>query len=323
MNPDYITFSKNVFIPVTNICRNKCHYCGFRRDPDNAEAYLMAPNQVDALLKRGVSSRCTEALFTFGEPDESIHEALAGIGYPNFVEYVAGLCKMAIAHGLLPHTNAGTLSYDDFKALKPLNASMGLMLETIASVAAHRDGPSKSPRARLKVIEDAGRLRIPFTTGILVGIGESREDRIKSLMAIRELHLRYGHIQEVIIQPFVPKPNTSMFDHKPPSTEEMQEIIAIARRTLPLEVEIQVPPNLMPPHLSVPYGVSDLGGISPVTIDYINPDNEWPALEALNARTRLRERLPVYPRFVLDKWYGAETEELISKYADEDGFRKC
>jgi len=323
MNPDYITFSKNVFIPITNICRNKCHYCGFRRDPDSADAHLMAPDKVNALLKKGASSNCTEALFTSGEPGELISGALAEIGYSNFVEYVADLCRMAIAHGLLPHTNAGTLSCDELRMLKPLNASMGLMLETIASVAAHEDSPGKSPRERLRVIEDAGRLRIPFTTGILVGIGESREDRIKSLMAIRELHLRYEHIQEVIIQPFVPKPNTPMSNHKPPSTEEMQETIALARRILPPEVAIQVPPNLMPLSLSVPYGASDLGGISAVTIDYINPDNEWPALETLRSRMRLRERLPVYPRFVLGNWYGAETEELISKYADEDGFRKC
>lgn len=283
----------------------------------------MTPDQVSALLKKGTSSNCTEALFTFGEPCELTHEVLAEIGYSNFVEYVADLCKTAIAYGLLPHTNAGTLSYDDFKALKPLNASMGLMLETIASVAAHKDSPSKSPKRRLKTIEDAGRLRIPFTTGILVGIGENREDRINSLMAIRELHLRYGHIQEAIIQPFAPKQNTPMSNHKPPSTEEMQEVVALARRILPPEVVIQVPPNLMPPHLSVPCGASDLGGISPVTIDCINPDNEWPALEMLKACMRLRERLPVYPRFVLDKWYGAETGELIERYADEDGFRKC
>jgi len=282
----------------------------------------MTPDQVRALLEKGASSSCTEALFTFGEPSESIHEALAGIGYSNFIGYVADLCRTAVAHGLLPHTNAGTLSFADFKTLKPLNASMGLMLETTASVAAHRDSPDKSPGERLRVIEDAGRLRIPFTTGILVGIGESREDRIASLMAIRELHLRYGHIQEVIIQPFVPKKNTPMFNHKPPSTEEMQETIVLARRILPPEVAIQVPPNLMPPHLSVPYGASDLGGISPVTIDYINPEDEWPALELLGSCVRLKERLPVYPRFVLDKWYGAETGELVSKYADEDGFRK-
>ncbi|MDI6888565.1 MAG: 7,8-didemethyl-8-hydroxy-5-deazariboflavin synthase subunit CofG [Methanocellales archaeon] len=323
MNPDYVTFSKNVFIPVTNVCRNRCHYCGFRRDPDGAEAYLMTPDQVRTLLNKGASSNCTEALFTFGEPSELIHDALAGIGYLNLIEYVADLCRMAIAHGLLPHTNAGVLSYDDFKALKPLNASMGLMLETIASVAAHKDSPSKSPRERLRVMEDAGRLRIPFTTGILVGIGETHEDRLNSLMAIRELHPRYGHIQEVIIQPFVPKQNTPMFNCEPPSTGEMQETIALARRILPPEVAIQVPPNLMSPNLSVPYGASDLGGISPVTIDYITPENEWPALETLGSCVRLRERLPVYPHFVLDKWYGAETEELINKYADEDGFRKC
>ncbi len=312
MIADYVTFSKNVFIPVTNICRNKCHYCGFGRDVTHPEAFLMTPEQVDEVLRRGISSGCTEALFTFGQPNH--HDT---------IDYVEELCQMAIGHGLLPHTNAGVISYADLKKLKPLNASMGLMVETVEGVKAHRDSPDKVPAVRLKSVEDAGRLKIPFTTGILVGIGETWNDRIESILAIKKLHAKYGHIQEVIIQNFLPKPNTPMAEHFPPTIHDIQQTIATAREILPQEISIQVPPNLMPPHLSVPYGASDLGGISPVTIDYINPDNEWQAPEAFGSSVHFRERLPVYPRFVLKKWYGTETEELISKYADENGFRKC
>lgn len=312
MNADYVTFSKNVFIPVTNICRNRCHYCGFRRDTIHPGAFLMPTEQVDEMLKIGISSGCTEVLFTFGQPS-----------HHDIIDYVVELCQMAIEHGLLPHTNAGVVSYAGLKKLKPLNASMGLMLETVAEMEVHRDSPDKVPALRLNAIENAGRLKTPFTTGILVGIGEAWNDRVDSLLAIKKLHAKYGHIQEVIIQNFVPKPNTPMADHPTPTIREMQRTIATAREILPPEIAIQVPPNLMPPHLSVPYGASDLGGISPVTIDYINPDNEWPAPETLGSSVHFRERLPVYPRFVLKKWYGTETEELISKYADENGFRKC
>lgn len=311
MSADYVTFSKNVFIPVTNICRNKCHYCGFRRDAVHPEAFLMTPEQVDEVLRGGVFSGCTEALFTFGHP-----------GHHDVIDYMAELCQMAIERGLLPHTNAGAVSYADLKKLKPLNVSMGLMVETIGWVEAHRDSPDKVPALRLKAIKDAGRLKIPFTTGILVGIGETWNDRIESLLAIKKLHAKYGHIQEVIIQNFLPKPNTPMAKHSPPTIRDMQQTIATAREILPQEITIQVPPNLMPPQLSIPYGASDLGGISTETVDHINPEREWPAVNELSAMgVSLKERLPIYPRFITAGWYSEEVGELVERYADENGFR--
>ena len=324
--PPYITFSKNVFVPVTNICKNKCGYCGFRRDFSNPEASVMTPDHVEILLKKGVSSNCTEALFTFGEPGNvpEFREMLNEIGYSSFIEYVMGLCQMAIDNGLLPHTNAGALCYADMRRLKPLNASMGLMLETTGEVDAHRDSPGKDPCIRLKAIENAGRLKIPFTSGILVGIGETWNDRAESLLAIRRLHERYGHIQEVIVQNFVPKPNTLMSDLRPPSLEEMQKVVAIARAILPQEIAIQVPPNLVSIGSLVACGASDLGGISSVTIDHINPEARWPSLEELRSMIggiELRERLPIYPPFVQTGWYSSPIEELVKKNSDENGFR--
>jgi FO synthase subunit 1 len=271
----------------------------------------MTSDQVSEVLERGVSSGCTEALFTFGQLEH------------NITDYVVELCQMAIEHGLLPHTNAGVISYVDLKKLKPLNASMGLMLETTANVRAHCDSPDKVPELRLNVIEDAGRLKMPFTTGILVGIGETWNDRIDSLLAIKELHVKYGHIQEVIIQSFMPKPNTPMANCLPPTVHEMQQTIALARRILPSEIAIQVPVNLMSPLLSVPYGASDLGGISTETVDYINPERKWPAINELGSMgLPLKERLPIYPHFVIDGWYSSKIEGLIERYADENGFRK-
>ncbi|MDI6859589.1 MAG: 7,8-didemethyl-8-hydroxy-5-deazariboflavin synthase subunit CofG [Methanocellales archaeon] len=320
----YVTFSKNVFVPVTNICRNRCGYCGFRRDIHSAEASVMTPDHVEILLEKGVSSGCTEALFTFGEPSGAeFGEMLHEIGYSSFIEYVMDLCQMAIDHGLLPHTNAGVLCYADMRKLKPLNASMGLMLETTGEVDAHRVSPGKDPCMRLKTIENAGRLKIPFTSGILVGIGETWDDRIESLLAIRRLHLRHGHIQEVIVQNFVPKPNTPMSNCRAPSLEEMQKVVAIARAILPQEIAIQVPPNLVSIRSLIACGASDLGGISPVTIDHINPEARWPSLEELHSMmgVELRERLPIYPHFVQAGWYSSSIKKLVKRYSDENGFR--
>lgn len=324
--PPYITFSKNVFVPVTNICKNRCGYCGFRRDFSNPEANVMTPDHVETLLEKGVKNNCTEALFTFGEPDNTpeFREILQDIGYSGFIEYVMDLCRMAIDNGLLPHTNAGALCYADLRRLKPLNASMGLMLETTGEVDAHRNSPGKDPCIRLETIDNAGRLKIPFTSGILVGIGETWDDRIESLLAIRKLHERYGHIQEVIIQNFIPKPNTLMSGLRPPPLEEMQKVVAIARALLPREIAIQVPPNLVSIGSLVACGVSDLGGISPVTIDHINPESRCPSLDEIRSMIgdkELRERLPIYPPFVQAGWYSSSIEELVKGYSDENGFR--
>ncbi|MHC1579710.1 MAG: 7,8-didemethyl-8-hydroxy-5-deazariboflavin synthase subunit CofG [Candidatus Alkanophagales archaeon] len=328
-----VTFSKNVFIPVTNVCRNDCAYCGFRaRHP--RDAYLLDEAEVSRLLRAARRRGATEALFTLGEKPELSREFpqyrdwLRELGYGSTLEYLRALCELAVREGLLPHTNAGVLSYEELRYLRDINASMGLMLETIAPVRAHERSPGKRAELRLRTIEDAGRLRIPFTTGILVGIGETFSDIVASLEAIKRLHEKYGHIQEVIIQPFHPKPNTPMRDEKPPSVELMRRVVGVARRILPGEVAIQIPPNLVPLGRIIEFleaGASDLGGISEVTLDYINPEAAWPSEEELAAAVRpfsLRERLPIYPRFVRRGWYSERLATLIRKYSDDEGFRR-
>ena len=268
----------------------------------------------------------TEALFTFGErPEESpvFRERLAAIGYSSTVDYVLELCKIAVEYNLLPHTNAGALSYAELRKLQPYNASMGLMLETTALLRVHDNSPGKNPVFRLRTIENAGMLKIPFTTGILVGIGEKLYDRRESLEAIKKLHERHDHIQEVIIQPFYPKPNTPMKNHPSPSIDDMKRTVYMARQILPEEIAIQIPPNLSPLEL-IRNGATDLGGISSQTIDYINPEATWPTEADMRAGIYpipLRERLPIYPRFVRMGWYSSEISDLIKKLSNEDGLR--
>ncbi|MCD6456208.1 MAG: 7,8-didemethyl-8-hydroxy-5-deazariboflavin synthase subunit CofG [Methanophagales archaeon] len=326
-----VTFSKNVFIPVTNVSRNACDYCVFRaRSPD--DAYLISMNDFLALAK--AKGAATEALFTAGEKPELakpnlssyFKKAILDSGHSSLVEYTRELCKLAIKHGLLPHCNLGVLSREELTVLRDLNASMGLMLETTAAeLEAHRNSPGKIPAERLKMIAEAGKLEIPFTTGLLVGIGENPQDRIRSLHAIKSLHRKYGHIQEVIIQPFIPKPLTPMWNESPPSFEDMKEVVRAAREILPDEIAIQVPPNLTAPRVLIELGASDLGGISERTIDYINPESPWPKEEELRkaiAPFELRGRLPIYPRYIEKGWYSEELKPLIEKYADEDGLRR-
>ncbi|MHC1584824.1 MAG: 7,8-didemethyl-8-hydroxy-5-deazariboflavin synthase subunit CofG [Candidatus Syntropharchaeia archaeon] len=321
----FVTFSKNVFIPLTNVCRNACAYCGFRRSVHEDGATLMEREEVEHIFER--RGNATEALFTFGEKPEEIpifREWLGKIGYSGILDYLYDLCELAIEKGLLPHSNPGILSHSELKKLKEVNASMGLMLETTANLEVHRNSPGKDPKLRIKTIEDAGRLKIPFTTGILVGIGESMEDRKNSLLKIRELHERYDHIQEVIIQPFSPKSSTPMGNHPPPTPEEMKKTVLIAKKILK-DIPIQIPPNLTNPKELIECGASDLGGISEKTIDYINPEHPWPDVDELRRKIypfELRERLPVYPRYVRKRWYGKEVEELVERYAGEDGLRR-
>ncbi len=324
-----VTYSKNVFIPLTNMCRNHCGYCGFRRSPDDPQAYILHPDRVEEILQRGARSGCTEALFTFGErPDEDAKysKRLKAIGYNHTLDYLLDLCRMAIKTGLLPHCNPGVLSYEELALLKPLNASMGLMLETTAHLTAHNDSPGKVPEKRIESIANAGKLKIPFTTGLLVGIGETRTDRVNSLQTITGLHGNYGHIQEVIIQNFTPKPGTSMAGHEPPSFEEMLWTVEQAREILPDDVAVQVPPNLISPGVLIEHGASDLGGISPETIDHINPEHKWPDVEELEQKvgsdTVLRERLPIYPQYILDGWFSDELRPLIHQLTDDEGYRR-
>jgi FO synthase subunit 1 len=325
MTRKYVTFSKNVFIPVTNVCKNACDYCVFRaRSRD--DAYVTTVSDFLTVVRN--KGAATEALFSGGENPEAA--ALSSFfndrveGFSSLVAYTKHLCKLAIQHGLLPHCNLGVLSREELLELKAVNASMGLMLETTAELKAHRNSPGKDPAVRLEMIAEAGRLKIPFTTGLLIGIGEDNEDRIRSLEAIASVHKQYGHIQEVIIQPFLPKQTTAMWHQKQPRFEELKAVVRAARVILPAEIAIQVPPNLTLPKKLIELGASDLGGISERTIDYINPEAPWPTEEELRhkiAPYELRERLPIYPHYIKKGWYSEEIKPLIERYADEDGFR--
>ncbi|WP_135606064.1 7,8-didemethyl-8-hydroxy-5-deazariboflavin synthase CofG [Methanococcoides sp. NM1] len=326
--PEFVTFSRNVFIPVTNICRNRCGYCTFRRDPDHPEARLMSVEEIIPILKNGKEAGCTEALFVFGEYAEEVPEyrkELKKMGYSSTIEYVTELCELAIEIGLLPHTNAGILNRRELEMLKPLNVSMGLMLETTAELKAHCESPGKAPSKRIEMIRTAGELRIPFTTGILVGIGESIEDRKHSLETIASIHKEFGHIQEVIIQNFMPKPDTPMADHIPPTKEEMIQTVSLAREILPDDVAVQVAPNLIEPHILIQHGATDIGGISPTTIDWINPEAEWPSvvdLQQMTGEIPLKERLPIYPHHIKKGWYSSNLSDLIETLTDKNGFKR-
>jgi FO synthase subunit 1 len=262
----------------------------------------MAPEAMEAVLRLGAATgflRCLEPL-----------------GYSTILEYCEAMCRKSIAYGILPHTNAGIMTFSEMEQLRPVNASMGLMLETTARVPAHATSRGKEPAVRLGMIEDAGKLRIPFTTGLLLGIGETMADREESLVAIRDLHKRYSHIQEVIIQNFCPKTGTPMGALTGPATDEICATIRIAREILPEDVAIQIPPNLIDASSLITCGVDDLGGVSPVTIDYVNPEHPWPALEDLRkivGNRELRERLCIYPQFIERGWFHPDLEPLISR----------
>ncbi len=320
-----LTFSRNVFLPLTRTCRNRCAYCGFRRN----DFKFMNKDEVKRLLN--MAKNAVEALFTFGEKPDTFKEfrrKLKDAGYSNFMEYVREMNVLAVKMGFLPHTNAGVLSYSELKFLKPYNASMGLMLEQAVELECHANSPGKKPDVRIRTIKNAGKLRIPFTTGILIGIGEKEYDRVYSLEVISEIHDNYGHIQEVIIQNFTPKPNTPMQNSKPPTIEEMIKTVKIAREKLPRDVTIQIPPNLVKDVTPfVKAGARDFGGISEVTPDYINPEHPWPSVEDLRRAVEscgfeLRERLPIYPKFVRLGWYSHEISQLVKANADEDGYRR-
>jgi FO synthase subunit 1 len=297
-----LTFARNVFLPLTTACRYTCTYCTFYDVP--GEATLMPPEAIREQLRFGAEAGCTEALFTFGDaPDgryTAIHDQLDDRGYATVLDYLHDACEMALEIGLLPHSNPGDLRHDELDRLAEVNASMGVMLETTADVDAHAGSRRKTPERRLGTIRAAGEAAVPFTTGILVGIGESRRDRAESLLAIGNLHDRYDHVQEVIVQPVVPN-ERSDFDR--PSVATMRETVAMARAALPPEVSVQVPPNLAPTRELLDCGIDDLGGVSPVTDDYINPDYAWPAVEELStlaseAGVPLRERLPTHDRYL-------------------------
>ncbi|WP_435155317.1 7,8-didemethyl-8-hydroxy-5-deazariboflavin synthase subunit CofG [Haladaptatus sp. DFWS20] len=314
-----LTYAKNVFIPLTTACRYTCTYCTYFDPP--GEASLLSAEEVRDIVKMGADAGCTEALFTFGDdPDDrytKVNDQLAEWGHDSIHSYLREMCELALEEGLLPHSNPGDQTREQMELVADVNASMGVMLETTADVSAHAGPRRKSPGQRLATIRTAGELDVPFTTGLLVGIGEDWRDRAKSLLAIRELHERYGHIQEVIIQNVVPN-ERSRFEQ--PAVETMRRVVAMARVILPDEISVQVPPNLSPTRELLDCGVDDLGGVSPVTDDYINPDYAWPALRELEdiateGGVPLRERLPVYQRFFdEDEW----TSDRIRRAIDAD-----
>ncbi len=313
-----VTYSRKLFLPITNLCRDRCTYCTFRKDPHDPGAWTMAPEEIADWSARGRALGCKEALMCLGDrPERAFAEyrkTLAGLGAASTAEYVAIACRIALDHGLLPHTNAGVLSGSEMAMLRPLNASMGLMLENVSPRlrlrgGPHRWAPDKEPAARLGMIDAAGALRIPFTTGILLGIGETPAERAQSLVAIRELHERHGHIQEVIIQNFRAKPDIPMAGAPEPDAYDMARAIATARLVLGGSMNVQAPPNLSPGEIELflRSGLNDFGGISPLTPDYVNPEAPWPHIERLAERcTRagfeLAERLAVYPEYINNQW---------------------
>ncbi len=312
--PGVITYSRKVFIPLTNLCRDYCGYCTFRRDPGETGAHTMSPEEVLAVARAGETLGCTEALFSLGDKPEMIfpemRQTLQKLGYRSTLNYLEAMCELVLRETtLLPHPNPGLMSAEWIARLAAVSPSMGLMIETtndslLRPGAAHDNAPDKIPAKRLRTIEEAGRLGVPFTTGILIGIGETPEDRVEALLAIRDLHQRYEHIQEVIIQNFRVKPEIPMRDWPEPTRGEMVRTIAVARLLMP-SVNIQAPPNLSDPDYEelLDAGINDWGGVSPLTPDFINPERPWPHLAQLEARTRakgfeLKQRLPVYPEFL-------------------------
>src|SRR2546422_3390572 len=310
-----ITYSKKVFIPLTTLCRDYCSYCTFRKDPGQPGAHFMTPDEVLELAERARQAGCKEALFSLGDQPEKIfpeaREFLRAQGYPRTLDYLAAMCELVLKKtGLLPHATPGVMDRAALIRLKDSNASVGLMLENVSprlmrDDLPHANAPDKVPALRLRTIEEAGKLSIAFTTGILIGIGETMEERIDSLLAIRALHEKYGHIQEVIIQNFRAKPEIPMAMHPEPSLEDMLRTIALARLILGLQMNIQAPPNLSYDNFPrlLEAGINDWGGISPVTKDFINPEAAWPQITRLKAETEsrgfaLRERLALYPEFV-------------------------
>jgi FO synthase len=334
-----VTFSMKVFVPLTTLCRDYCRYCTFRRDPGQPGAHTMTPDEVVALAQAGGRIGAKEALFSLGDKPEARfaeHRAvLRRHGHRTTLSYLRAMCALTLAESpLLPHANPGVMGERDLAALREVNASMGIMLESVserllAPGRAHDDAPDKVPARRLRTIELAGKLQIPFTTGILIGIGETPRERVDALAAIRDLHERYGHIQEVIVQNFRAKPAIPMRDAPEPALDDLLRAIAVARLLLGPEVNIQAPPNLSPgvyPRL-LAAGLNDWGGISPLTIDHINPEAPWPLIPALRRATdgqgfTLRERLAVYPEFARPEFLAEPLRSRVAGLLGADGLVK-
>jgi len=334
-----VTYSPKVFFPVTNLCRDRCAYCTFRADPDDTHAWTMLPEEIRDSARDGQRLGCIEALMCLGDKPEiafrGYRHTLGVLGHTSTISYVRQACEIALAAGLLPHTNAGLMSRDELRLLKPLNASMGLMLENISprlrrKGEAHHYAPDKDPELRLQMMRTAGELAIPFTTGILLGIGETRAEVVASLAAIRDLHHIYGHIQEIIVQNFRAKPTTPWAARPEPSSLEIARTVAVAR-LLCRDMNIQAPPNLSPydHRLLLAAGINDWGGISPLTKDYVNPEAPWPHVAALADTCRaegftLQPRLPLYAEYVERPGFvDSGLRPRLVECAAERGVRLC
>ncbi|MBA4463673.1 MAG: 7,8-didemethyl-8-hydroxy-5-deazariboflavin synthase subunit CofG [Nitrosopumilaceae archaeon] len=327
-----VTFSKKAFFNIINMCRDTCTYCTYKAEPGEEKLSMMSKEQIKQMLKLSKKYRCVEALFVTGErPEQKYQEArdwLKENGFKSTAEYLAFASELALDEGLFPHTNAGNLTFEEMRELKKTNVSMGLMLENSSERLTEKGMPhylaaSKRPEQRLEALENAGKLKIPMTTGILIGIGETPEEVIESLFAIKDLHEKYGNIQEVILQNFQPKPDTLMKDFPSAAENYFKIIVALSRVIMP-EMNIQIPPNLSPKSyqsfLSV--GINDWGGISPLTPDYVNPEFSWPEIKKIDENSKkagfdLKCRFPIYPEFF--SFISKELREKMALIEDKEG----
>ena len=336
-----VTYSPKVFVPLTHLCRDVCHYCTFAQTPGKLDDAYLSPEQVLGIARAGAAKGCHEVLFTLGDKPElryaAARKALDKLGYTTTIDYLEAMCRLVLDEtGLLPHVNPGIVTGEQLDRLRAVSVSQGLMLESVSERLCekgqpHYGSPDKRPAERLKVLELAGERRIPFTTGILIGIGETREERLEALRAIRDIHDRHGHIQEIIIQAFQPKPGTRMVDHEPPGFDDLMWTIAAARLLLGPDMNIQAPPNLSSktyPDL-ISAGINDWGGVSPVTPDYVNPEAPWPDIESLRESTGskgkiLAPRLALYPEYIsdLEKWTDPALRPHVLKRIDAGGLAR-
>ncbi len=331
-----ITYSPKVFIPLTQLCRDRCGYCTFAQAPHHLPAPYLPLDEVERIATQGALAGCHEALFTLGEfPEDRYPQARAWLdenGYETTIDYLVAACRRVLeTTGLLPHANAGALGREDLARLRTVAPSQGMMIESLnPDLPAHRGAPDKDPARRLATLDFAGELAIPFTTGILVGFGEARRDRVVALEAIAASHAMYGHVQEVIVQNFVPKAGTGMRDNPACSIDDLVDAIALAREILPSTVHVQAPPNLVDDiNAILEAGIDDFGGISPVTVDHVNPEKPWPALESLRSVAEasgreLAPRLTVYPEFVLraHDWIDEGLHFAVLDRSDAEGLAR-
>ncbi|HEX3952158.1 MAG TPA: 7,8-didemethyl-8-hydroxy-5-deazariboflavin synthase CofG, partial [Stellaceae bacterium] len=336
-----VSYSRKVFIPLTQLCRDVCHYCTFAHPPRRGEAAYLDAEQVLAIARAGAKAGCKEALFTLGDKPElryrTARDQLATLGHETTLSYLAEAAALVLKEtGLLPHLNPGVMTRAETETLRAVSISQGIMLESAAERLSQRGGPhfgspDKTPARRLAAIAAAGEAAVPFTSGILIGIGETRAERIEALLALRDLHQRYGHIQEIIIQNFRAKPDTRMASAPEPDQADHLWTIAVARLIFGPEMNIQAPPNLMPDALEemVAAGINDWGGVSPVTPDHVNPEAPWPALDLLARRTAgagklLVERLAIYPAYAQEptRWLDAKLRTPVMRAIDGQGLAR-